>query len=310
MTSIVTVTLNPAVDISAEIQELVPSEKLRCYHVVTELGGGGINVSRVISELNGSSKSIVALGGPTGAHFAQLMKDDDFDMRIVQIRGMTRQSISITDSATNSQYRFVLPGPEFVNDEWENAFNLITEAMSSANYIILSGSLPPGVPTEIFGDIARVAGMAKVVVDSSDESLAEALRVGVYLAKPNLAELRRLAGRPLDGSGEVEAYARDVVSNGWTEILAVSMGQRGALLTTRDTQVLVPAPEIAPRSSVGAGDSFVGAMVLSLSRGQDPIDACRYGVAAGAAALLTPGSQLCKREDVERLYETMIAYVK
>ncbi|MGI9498974.1 MAG: 1-phosphofructokinase family hexose kinase, partial [Geminicoccaceae bacterium] len=222
--------------------------------------------------------------------------------------GSTRQSFTVFERSTRQQYRFVMPGPELDSSACRRCLDHIRTSLDDVDYLVASGSLSPGVPTEFYAHIAYLSRerRTRLILDTSGEALAAALEEPVFLIKPNARELRALAGDPtLDDDGLV-SFAKELVLLGKCEIVALSLGARGAFLIARDQVLAVSSPPVEIQSAVGAGDSFVGALTLSLARGQDLGTALRFGVAAGSAALLTPGTELCRREDVERLYEELI----
>jgi 6-phosphofructokinase 2 len=163
--------------------------------------------------------------------------------------------------------------------------------------------LPPGLPATFYREAARIAAERNVrlVLDSSGAALAAALEEGVFLVKPNLRELAEFTGRSLDRPSDWEAAAAELVDSDAAEVVALSLGHRGAMLVTRELRLYAPPVPVKVESAVGAGDSFLGAMLWKLSGGAEMAEAFRYGVAGGTAALLTPGTELCWPEDVERL---------
>ena len=168
---------------------------------------------------------------------------------------------------------------------------------------------PPGVPDDFYARLARLGDElgAKVIVDTSQRALCAAVEAGVYLIKPNLRELSQLAGRDLEDEADQERVAGEIVRNGGARYVVVSLGAAGVLLVSEDGCERMRAPTVPIKSKVGAGDSMVAGIVLSLARGMPPREAVRFGVAAGAAAVMTPGTELCRREDTERLYERIKA---
>ena len=188
--------------------------------------------------------------------------------------------------------------------ELQNCFDLLAAMSDRPGMLVISGSLPRGVPDDFYARLVRLAKTwsKKVVLDTSGLALQAALTEGVYLIKPNLREFCELTGAPLDDEETWLPACRELITTGKAEIVALTLGHRGALLAGHDFAWRAPALPIKPVSTVGAGDCFVGAMVWALAGGADMKNAFRYGVAAGSAALLTPGTGLCTREDVERLY--------
>ena len=279
-----------------------PSGRFRCREPRREPGGGGINVARVLRRFGTASTALYPAGGATGELLHRLLDGEGIESRPVEIAGDTRENVMIREAATGNQFRFVLPGPEHSAAEWERCIEAIAGS-PAATYIVASGSLPPGVPADIYREIVRTAAGrgSRVIVDTSGEALAAALEAGVYLVKPNLRELSDLIGRALETEADWRAASLELVEAGAAEVVALSLGNRGAMLVSRKLRLYAPAVPVDLVSAVGAGDSFVAGMVWQLAAGADLRDAFACGVAAGTAALLTPGSELCRPDDVARL---------
>lgn len=302
MPDVLTITLNPAVDVSTSVERIEPVHKLRCGRERRDPGGGGVNVARVIARLGGDVAATFPAGGVVGQLLHRLLLDEGLESCAVSIVGVTRESFNVLDRTTNDEYRFVLPGPTLTSREF-NACLMSIEQARDSRYVVASGSLPPGAPVDAYARIAtavKVRG-ARFVLDTSGEALRCALTAGVYLVKPNAAELEALVGAPLHDDAAILAGARDLIRGGAAEIVAVSRGARGAILATADQALAADSVSVPVASSVGAGDSFLGALVWSLARSDDLETAFRYALAGGAAALLRPGTELCDKTDVERL---------
>ena len=302
--SIVTLTMNPAIDISADVARVLPTHKLRCTSVRRDSGGGGINVARVIARLGGKVSAVYPVGGPIGDLLRRLVDAEDLASETIPLSQDTRESFTVEESKTGKQYRFVLPGPELSHAECRKCLAAVAQMQPAPSFFVASGSLPAGVPDDFFaraGHAAKALG-AKVVVDTSGPALAAALAEGVFLVKPNLRELQELAGSALEGREQQLSAARDLIERGAAEVVALTLGQHGGLLVTRHQAHYAPALPVVPVSAVGAGDSFLGAMIWSLAAGQGIENAFRYGMAAGSAALLSGGTGLCKADDVLRLH--------
>lgn len=303
MTDIATITINPAVDLSTAVDRIVPVFKLRGSWQRRDPGGGGINVARVIKRLGGGACAIYPVGGATGMLLRQLLDREGLDSRTFAISGETREDFFVSETSTGQQYRFILPGPQLAEREWQQCLELIAALEPFPRFVVASGSLPRGVPDDFYGRVAKIVKQrgARMALDTSGEALAAAVAAGVDLIKPNLREMRALTGRePLD-AGEWEAAAKALVQDGRVGVVALTMGHLGAVLVTRERVLRAPPLPITPLSAVGAGDSFLGALILKLSQGADLADCFRHAMAAGAAALLNPGTALCHPEDVLRL---------
>jgi 6-phosphofructokinase 2 len=305
MQTIATLTMNPAIDKNSSVEQVIPEWKLRCKPPGHEPGGGGINVSRAIHRLDGQSVALYTAGGATGQMLQELLGYEGIiNHRPIQIENLTRQNLTVLEESSGRQYRFAMPGPMLRDAEWRQCLDEVAILEPKTGYIVASGSLPPGAPNDFYARMASIAKEmgSRVIVDTSGEPLRLAAREGVYLLKPNLRELRQLAGRDLEDEAQQEAAAREIVESGQAEVVVVSLGAAGALLVSAAGQERLRSPTVPIRSRVGAGDSMVAGIVLALARGASLSDAVRYGVAAGAAAVMTPGTELCRREDVERLY--------
>ncbi len=307
MKPVLTLTLNPSLDIATTVEQVRSTDKLRCATPKTDPGGGGINVARVMTRLGGRATAVFNAGGPNGQALEERLAAEGIASQPLKIGGATRQSFTVFESSTCQQYRFVMPGPELDALECRRCLDHIQASLDDVDYLVASGSLAPGVPTDFYARIARLTleRGTRLILDTSGEALAAALEEPVFLIKPNARELRALANDPsLDDDGLI-SFAKQLVSLGKCQVVALSLGERGAVLITRDQVLAVSSPPVEIQSAVGAGDSFVGALTLSLARGQDFGTALRFGVAAGSAALLTPGTDLCRREDVERVYRQL-----
>lgn len=300
--SIVTLTVNPALDVSTTTETVMPEHKMRCGPSRIDPGGGGVNVSRVIERLGGHTTAIYTAGGATGQAYRQLLEAEGIIGRAIGVAGSTRENITVDETSTGKQFRFVLQGPELTEVEWQQCLHATESAMHLGGYVVPSGSLAPGMPDDFYARVARTAHDAGVrcVVDASGEALAEAIAEGVYLVKPSGRELGELVGASVMTIDEKIEAARELVGHGRVEIVALTLGADGAALITADGITRLASPPITVRSTVGAGDSFLAAMVLRLAQGLDLAAAFRAGVAAGAATATTEATELCHRDDVER----------
>ena len=304
MPAIITITFNPAIDKSTSVPVLIPEKKLKCALPVYEPGGGGINVARAIKKLGGEATAVYLAGGYSGKTFTQLLTDESVDSIVTETIDNTRENIVVLETASNQQYRFGMPGPKISELEWQDCLKSIENTMD-VGYIVASGSLPPGVPRDIFARIALIARKknARLIVDTSGEALKEAVAAGVYLIKPNLGELSSLLGKEELNIEVVEDAARKVIDKGNCEVVVVSMGPAGAMLVTKELALQIMPPAVKRKSTVGAGDSMVAGIALSLTRNKSLTEAVQYGVACGTAATMNPGTELCRKEDADHLYK-------
>ena len=302
MPSIVTVTFSPSIDKSFATPELVPDKKLRCSAPHLDPGGGGINVARAIKILGGEATAVFPSGGYTGKQFNHLLEDEGVPVMIIESTNETRENIVVVDQSKNLQYRFGMPGTELKEDEWKAILHAI-DAMDDIEYLVCSGSLPPRVPEDIYAQLAFMAKRkgAKCIVDTTGRPLKLAIEAGLYLIKPNLGELSAFAGKDFLRIEDAKKIAFEIVSSGLCEVIVVSMGAEGAMLVTKDTSEIYSSPKVERKSTVGAGDSMVAGIVYSLSLNKSLLEAVRYGIVCGTAATMNPGTELCRKEDVEAL---------
>ncbi|MCC6949733.1 MAG: 1-phosphofructokinase family hexose kinase [Bradyrhizobiaceae bacterium] len=296
-------TLNPSIDISTAVNRVLPGRKLRCEQHQVFPGGGGVNVARMAARLGADVELIYPAGGATGQLLRRLVDKEAIPNIAIPVAQETREDFTVLEEATGKEFRFVLPGPRLSQDEWRACLSTITNLQTKPSYIVASGSLPPGVPSGFLAQIARFAKSVpcRFVVDSSGEALAAALAEGVYLVKPNLRELKELTGEIGENPETLVLAARTWIAEGRTQVVALSLGEHGGILVTRDQAWFADAPSVKSVSTVGAGDSFLGALLWGLEAGLTTPEAFRYGIAAGAAAVLTPGTALAQRPDIERL---------
>ncbi|TKI05609.1 6-phosphofructokinase II [Martelella alba] len=305
MTPITTLTLAPSLDSATTTDRMYPEGKLRCSAPVFEPGGGGINVARAIVHLGGQATALFPIGGPTGRHLAELLQAEGVDIDPVESADWTRQNLHVHVESTGEQYRFVMPGAHLTDQEFAT-FEHRLAALPRDSLFVISGSLPPGIGVENLQHLLKTAQSQglRCVIDSSGPALAACLAVGnLALVKPNQKELAEMVGHSLDDPQSVKQAASDIVAHGGAERVVVSLGPQGALVADHDQTLQIVPPPVKKLSTVGAGDSMVGAMTLKLAEKADLLEMARYGVAAGSAATLHKGTRLCTRDDTLRIYQ-------
>lgn len=305
MTSILTVTLNPALDVSGETEIIRATRKCRTLNDRYDPGGGGINVARVIKILGGDAEALFLAGGETGDLLDRLLEEKHIRRQRIVIPGMTRIGFMVREMSTGLEYRFVPEGPPIPLEAVTPCLDAV--ARHKGAYVVASGSLPAGTPPDLYVQMAEIAARrgARFVLDSSGAGLRVTLeKARVHLIKPSIGELEQLVSEKLDVDGACRA-ASQLVARGASEIVAVTLGADGAIIADAEGTEFVPAVHVRVRSAVGAGDSFLAAMTLALSQGKPTREAFRFGIAAGAAAAMTPGTELCRRDDVMKLYPQM-----
>jgi 6-phosphofructokinase 2 len=300
---IVTLTINPAIDLFVNVERVEPTRKMRCSAPKRDPGGGGINVARVAHRLGSNVVAIYPTGGAIGKLLHRLVDREGIESLVTPSHVETRENFTAYEKSTGEQYRFVLPGSTLHRAEWEAVLDKLATMPAKPKFVVASGSVPPGVPEDFFARVARLAKTlgAQCVIDTSGPALKAALAEGVSLIKPNLVELSDLVGASLGNDDARIAACSKLVSDGRTKGVALTLGEQGALLVTADKVLRAQPLAIEAVSTVGAGDSFVGGFVAALVSGGSMQEAFRVAVAAASAAVLSPGTELCHEADVQRL---------
>ena len=306
MTSIATLTLNPAIDKSCRVEQVVPERKLRCREPQFDPGGGGINVARAVTELGGDVLALWMCGGPTGEMLKKLLDESSVPHEPIPIEASTRENLIVFEESSGQQFRFGMPGGTLNEADVQNCRERLKSLDPPPKFLVLSGSLPANVDEDLYARLIRdVPDSCRVILDTSGPPLKLGIEVPVYLIKPNIRELGELMDTTIEDDVQIRAAARALIAAGKTQVVVTSLGSGGVALTTEDEHAHIRAPTVKIESKVGAGDSMVAGIVLGLSQGQPIEEAVRLGVAAGSAAVMTKGTELCRREDVERLAREM-----
>ena len=303
MDRIATLTFSPSLDSATSTPRIYPEGKLRCSAPRFEPGGGGINVARAIRRLGGKSLAIYPAGGATGEHLTGLLQAEGVEVDVESTADWTRQNLHVLAEQSNEQFRFVMPGAVLTSQEL-HGLRMKVAALPPETILVISGSLPPGMDVVDLLEVIRFArekGL-RCVVDTSGPALAAAVKEGgLLLIKPNLAELAELTGLTLEEPEAIVVSAQGLIAQGASHYVVVSLGPQGAMAVSSKMSVHITPPPVKKLSTVGAGDSMVGAMCLKLAAGASLGEVVRFGVAAGTAATLRHGTQLCDPEETARL---------
>ncbi len=299
--------MNPSVDVSAEIQHLKANRKLRCSTPVFEPGGGGINVSRALHHLGTESLALFPSGGKGVPRLETMLQNEGVRSDSVPVQQPSRQNLTLSETDTDEQYRFVFPGHKLDDNEWKQCLARVEEIQPAPEILVASGSLPPGVPEDFYARLSRIARKRQIrlAVDSKGGALSGIIKEGCSFIKPNMAELREIAGTDQNNDDRPVETACGWVRKGKFEFIVISLGAGGAVLVTREGAARYHAPHVPIESRVGAGDSMMAGIIFGLTRQWPVQQSLLYGLAAGSAAVTTPGSELCRREDTENLYQKL-----
>ncbi|UCH50655.1 MAG: 1-phosphofructokinase [Chloroflexota bacterium] len=299
---IATVTLNPSLDKIVTVEELVIDEANRWTSLRRDPGGKGVNVSRVVHELGGKTIAYGFMGGIDGETLKHLLQQQGVPFDFTPIKGEIRSNFIITDLKTRRQTRIDSPGPHILKRELKKLIQKITHIKPKPEFIVFAGSVPPGVPADIYHQLiekAKNSGI-KTVLDSDETWLKEGIEAKPNVIKPNVHEAEELLEMNLRDEAAIVEAVKTFVKQG-IEIATISRSKHGLIVANGKKILKVTPPKVEIRSTVGAGDSAIAGLVLKLSQGHGIDEAARWAVAAGTAATLTPGTELCRREDVERL---------
>lgn len=305
---ILTVTLNPAVDVSTNVAQVVAGPKLRCGLPRFDPGGGGVNVARTICKLGGQTRALVAVGGSMGDRLLDLLAAEDVATQPVPVSGETRQSFAVTDESTGAQYRFSVPGQELTGQDADTLIAAITDHTREDGFVIVSGSVAPGLPEDFLEQIitATQHKTPKVIIDTSGTALDRLIThpaVPLYLLRIDENEASEAAHRPLDTIADSVGYAADLVVRGVAEIVIIGRGAEGSVLVGQEHRLICHPPNVPVNSKIGAGDAFVGSMTLAMARCEDLPQALRWGVAAASATVSTEGTALCDAQTTHARFD-------
>jgi len=299
---IATITLNPCLDEHIMVDGLIVDEANRWVGLRRYAGGKGIDVSRAIHEMGGVTVAYGFIGGPDGRILEILLDEGGVPFSFTPIRQETRTNFIITDTRTGQQTRIDAPGPRISKGELERLLKKLRQIRPTPDLITAGGSVPPGIPVSIYYDIimeAKGQGV-RAIFDSDGQWLLEGIRAKPYLIKPNVHEVEALLGRELPSEEAIIEAALDLLEMG-IEVVVISRGKDGIIAATKESLIKAVSPSVKVRSKVGAGDCTIAGLALKLAYGEPLLEARRLAVAMGTAAVLTSGTELCHKADVERL---------
>ena len=300
---IFTITMNPCLDRFLYVDDLIEDDTVRVKEVREYPAGKGIDAARVIKELGGTSVAIALLGGCIGRKIEEMLDKEGVIYTAVRVDVETRTNVIIQKGI--HQYRLSLPGQPVAREKLEVVREILQALVREGDYVIISGSLPSGVGPEYYAGLVFMLKNwgAVVYLDTDGENLKNGILGEPYAIKPNLHELKRLLGKDVKiGTGLVED-AMEIIERYNVEEILLTLGKEGSYLITKDEKYMAKVPDVPVISAVGAGDSFLAAYVLKRSEGLDRKEAFRWGNAAGTASVMTPGTELCKKEDVVKLLD-------
>lgn len=301
---IVTLTLNPALDKSAKVDCIAPGHKLKCHSINYQPGGGGINISRLLSRLGIENTCIFPRGGDNGNLLNELLIKENIQPHSIHIKEWTRENLSVTDTQTGFQYRFGMPGHLLSDSELLEIEAVLGQLIDDNDILVLSGSLCREMSLEYYATLIRsLAGRnIRFILDSSGLAIKEALETGLYLIKPNQRELAQLAGKDYLSNDEQEQFALEIIKTYNIRYVVVSQGSRGAFIASREGISYTPAPSVITKSTIGAGDSMVAGLIYAMQMNCSPELMLQWGVACGVATTMTEGTGLASKENIDKVF--------
>ncbi len=294
------VCLNPSFDKTVEVDALALGEVNRIRSVRVDMGGKGVNVAVVARRLGLDALCIGCMGEQGAQHFTRLMDEEGLPHRFLTVPGAVRTNLKVVSRDGKGVTELNEPGAPLSGKAMEDFFALAKEEAARSEYVVLTGSLPPGCPDNTYGELIRAMGGTRCILDAGGPVLRLGAGAGPFLIKPNLAELEQALGAQLRTLRAIRDAALIFLRKGASHVV-VSMGAMGAMYVSEARTLYAPALRVEARSTVGAGDAMVGGMLLGLQKSGDMAQAFRYGIAAGAASVMTEGTQLIHPEDFERL---------
>ncbi|UMQ41805.1 1-phosphofructokinase family hexose kinase [Chryseobacterium sp. Y16C] len=303
--TILTITLNPSVDKSSSVQNIIPEKKLRCDSPKYEPGGGGINVSRALKRLGIASDIFFTSGGRTGGLLEKLLKAEELNIFPFDVTSETRENFIVLDISNNKQYRFGFPGEELTKEEEKDILSSLPMVSLCPDFVVISGSLPTETNPNFIRKLINMykSKGSKIIIDTSGEALKTSVEEGVFLLKPNIGELAYLVGKEKLEETDVDQAAQLIISQGKAEVVVVSLGSLGAVLFSASEKIRIEAPPVEVKSTVGAGDSMVAGMVSVLVKGGDYKKVLSMGIACGSATTMTEGTGLFTIENAKHLFD-------
>jgi 1-phosphofructokinase family hexose kinase len=292
-TKILTVTLNPAVDLACTVPGFALDQVNRAVSFRSDAGGKGVNIARLLRLFGLEVGATGFLGRENQEIFEKLFKDQRIEDTFIRIPGSTRIGIKILDTTTQTTTDINLPGLTPGTEQLVRLFDTVERQLQDTSMVIVAGSLPPGVPTDTIGRLVELikSRQVKVFVDTSGPALAHAIKARPTLIKPNLEELAEYLGHPLNDNREILREAKKLIDTG-IETVVVSLGERGALFVEKDASFFTTPPAVEVVSTVGAGDAMVGSMAAGLAKSLSLQERARLATAVSAAVVTQPGPGL------------------
>lgn len=297
---ITTVCMNPSFDKTASVMALEPGELNRLRNVRVDVGGKGVNVAVVLKRLGVPVSCVGCLGERGRESFLQMIRQEEVPFDYLPMPGEVRTNLKLVDESTRTVTEFNEPGISMNPSQLEDFLRLLKEKADESDYVVLSGRLPEGCPETAYQRCLKALEGKRCVLDCAGETLLHGIKEKPFLIKPNLPEIEAIMKKELRTLRGLRDAALFLIGYGAQNVI-ISMGKYGAMFVSQKDTFFAPALMVEARSTVGAGDAMIGGVLAGLARGESLADSFRYGVAAGAASVMTDGTQLLRRPDFEAL---------
>jgi 1-phosphofructokinase len=303
---ILSVTLNPSIDRTIFIDGLKPYDTNRVIRTECDAGGKGINLSRVVHELGGSTLATGFMGGPNGRRVQDVLDREQIPYDFVAIEGNIRENITIEDGSGKPPTSINERGPQVVADDIDRLMTVLAEHAPKTKWLTIGGSLPPGVDA---GEYYRLVVWGhqqglKVLLDADGAAMVQGIQAGPDLIKPNIDEAKRLLNKefePKDGADAANELWKKLSEVNPHATVILSMGADGAIMTDGTTMWRGISPEVEVNSTIGSGDSMLGGFLFGLEDGRGRTESFRLGLACGAATATTNGSEIARLPVINEL---------
>ena len=297
---ITTVCMNPSFDKTAETDKVNVGDVTRLRNVRVDIGGKGVNVAIVLRRLNEAARCVGCLGEENAERFLRMIAREDVAFDYISVPGEVRTNLKMMDHNKQAVIEINEPGVSMNEEQIQQFLSLLKEKSADSQYVVLSGRLPDGCSANTYQRCMQALDGKKVVLDTAGESLLHGIKERPYLIKPNLPEMQSIMRKELRTLREIRDAAMFLIDYGAQNVV-VSMGKTGAVFVNEKKTLFAPALRVEARSTVGAGDAMVGGILTGLMRGANLTEAFKFGVAAGAASVMTDGTQLVRKADFDVL---------
>lgn len=292
--------MNPSFDKTASVERLVVGEVNRLRNTRVDVGGKGVNVAIVLKRLGVPVECVGCLGERDRETFLRMIEKEGVSFEYLKVQGEVRTNLKLVDEKEKMITEFNEPGHRMEEGELDAFLALLAERARVSEYVVLSGRLPVGCPDTAYQRCMQAVSGKKCILDAAGEALLHGIKEKPFLIKPNLPEIESIMKKELRTLRGLRDAALFLMDYGAQNVV-ISMGKYGAMLVNSSSTFFSPALMVETRSTVGAGDAMIGGILTGLSRGKTLVDSFRYGVAAGAASVMTDGTQLVRAEDFETL---------